>query len=155
MTKNNIPLEKMLRAIDTNDFDFYAKLSEDEKKAFSPWLAMRWASSAKGSSAYHYLLMVNDIVNVQFSSLKNHPELQWKLLAVCGIGKYQGDYGHPWVPPGGKRKANKVQKFLQDAYPALSRDEIELWIAINTKDDIRRLAMDRGLDDKDIKELLK
>lgn len=152
MAKNNIPLKEMLHAIDTNDFDFYSKLSDEDKKAFSPWLAMRYASSANGSAAYHYLLMVNDIVNAQFSSLKNHPELQWKLLAVCGMGK---DAFHPWIPPGGKRKADKVQKFLQDAYPTLSRDEIELWIAINTKDDIRQLAMDRGFDDKEIKELLK
>lgn len=152
MAKSNIPLKEMLHAIDTNKFDFYSKLSEEDKKAFSPWLAMRYASSANGAAAYHYLLMVNDIVNVQFSSLKNHPELQWKLLAVCGIGK---DNFHPWIPPGGKKKADKIQKFLHESYPSLNRSEIELLVAINSRDEIKQLAKDRGLDDKEIKELLK
>ena len=81
-----IPLRTMLQAIDTNDFDFYSRLDKEQRKAFSPWLAMRYASSASGMAAYHYLIMVNHIVNVDFSVFKKHPELQWKLLAVCGQG---------------------------------------------------------------------
>ena len=65
--KVQIPLKEMLSALDNNDFDFYTRLSDEEKKVFSPWLAMRYASAAQGNLSSHYLLMVNDIVNVNFS----------------------------------------------------------------------------------------
>ena len=151
--KANIPLKDITAAIDRCDFDFYSRLTKEEKKAFSPWMVMRYASSARGMDAYHYLLMVNDIVNVDFNVLKNHPELQWKLLATCGIGH---NTFHPWVPPGkGKKESTKVGKFLHSVYPTLNRKEVELLEQMNSKDDLKQLARDHGLDDKAIKDLFK
>jgi len=151
--KTNIPLAKMMTAIDRNDFDFYANLTPAEKKAFSPWMAMRYTSSAKGMDAYHYLLMVNDIVNVDFNVLKKHPELQWKLLCVCGKGS---NAFHPWIPPGkGNKKVSKLANFLHEMYPTYNRKEIELVQELNSKDDLKQLARDHGMDDKAIKELFK
>lgn len=147
-----VPLREMLNALDKNDFDFYSRLDKEQKKAFSPWLAMRYASSASGTDAYHYLLMVNDIVNVDFSSLKKHPELQWKLLATCGIG--HTSY-HKYIQPGKKKIKPKLHKFLVELYPALNEHERDLLLAINDKDDLTQLAKDNGFNDKEIKELLK
>lgn len=148
-----IPLKSMLEAIDTNDFEFYARLTPDQQKEFSPWLAMRYASSATGNMTAHYLLMVNDIVNSNFSELKNHPDLQWRLLAVCGSGR---PTFHPWIPPGkGKRKSSKVKDMLHRVYPQMGYDDIDLLVAINTEDDLRQLAQDLGMDEKDIKEMFK
>lgn len=158
--KASIPLQEMLKAIDTNDFDFYSRLDEEQKKAFSPWLAMRYASSAKGMAAYHYLLHVNDIVNVEFSTFNpskefnrdGHPELQWKLLAVCGQGKTTY---HPYIPPGKKKTISKLHKFLQELNPLLNSDEVNLLLAMNDKDDMILLAQNHGYSDKEIKELFK
>ena len=148
--KVQIPLKDMLSALDNNDFGFYTRLSEEEKKVFSPWLAMRYANAAQGSLTAHYLLMVNDIVNVNFSSLTNHPELQWKLLAVCGAGS---NAFHPWIAPGKKKSKNKVQEFLTKRYPHLKHDEIELLEEINNGDELRDLARDYGLDEKQVNEI--
>jgi hypothetical protein len=145
-----IPFGDMLSAIDRNDFDFYSRLDKDQKKAFSAWLCMRAASSAKGADAYHYLLMVNDIVNVDFSTLIKHPELQWKLLATCGIG--HKSY-HPFIHPGKKKPVTKIHKFLQNLHPTLNKTEIALLIEINDNDELRRLAEDNGYEDSDIDEL--
>ena len=148
-----IPLKTMLEAIDRNDFGFYSRLTPEQKKAFSPWLAMRYASSATGPAAYHYLLMVNDIVNTDFSTLTKHPELQWMLLAVCGIGR---PTFHPWIPPGkGKKKKSKLFDFVRQAYPTMEHKDIDLWLTLNTKEDIKQLAVESGMDDKEIKELFK
>lgn len=148
-----IPLKSMLEAIDTNDFEFYSKLTPDQKKEFSPWLAMRYASSAQGNMAAHYLLMVNDIVNSNFSELKNHPDLQWKLLAVCGCGR---PTFHPWVPPGkGKRKTSKLKDLLHSIYPHMGYDDIDLLISVNSEDDLKQFARDAGMDEKEIKDLFK
>lgn len=148
-----IPLKLMLAAIDTNDFDFYSRLTPDQQKEFSPWLAMRFASSGQGALTYHYLLMVNDIVNVDFSLLKNHPELQWKLLAVCGCGQQSF---HPWIAPGkSKKKEGKLRSFLQEIYPAMKNKDIDLIIELNDENELKELARDTGMDEKDIKELFK
>jgi hypothetical protein len=147
-----VPLREMLNALDRNDFDFYSRLDKEQKKAFSPWLAMRYASSASGDDAYHYLLMVNDLVNVDFSSLKKHPELQWKLLATCGIG--HTSY-HKYIQPGKKKVKPKLHKFLVELYPTLNEKERDLLLALNDKDDLTQLAKDNGLSDKEIKDLFK
>jgi len=147
-----VPLREMLNALDRNDFDFYSRLDKEQKKAFSPWLAMRYASSASGTDAYHYLLMVNDLVNVDFSSLKKHPELQWKLLATCGIG--HTSY-HKYIQPGKKKAKTKLHKFLVELYPTLNEKERDLLLALNDKDDLTQLAKDNGLSDKEIKDLFK
>ena len=150
--KASLPIKDQMQAIDRNDFDFYARLDDEHKKAFSPWITMRCASSAQGLAAYHYLLMVNDIVNVDFNLLKKHPELQWKLLAVCGQGK--GVY-HPWIAPIKRQKKSKLNEFLSKRYPTLSREELDLLVKINSEEDIKQLAQDMGLDEKEIKELFK
>jgi hypothetical protein len=150
--KVSIPIKDQMSAIDRNDFDFYSRLDKEHKKAFSPWITMRCASSAQGVAAYHYLLMVNDIVNVDFSLLKKHPELQWKLLAVCGQGS--STY-HPWIAPVKKRKKDKLEAFLSKQHPTLSKEELELLVSINSEEDLKNLARDTGLDEKEIKELFK
>lgn len=150
--KVSIPVKDQMSAIDRNDFDFYSRLDDEHKKAFGPWITMRCASSADGIAAYHYLLMVNDIVNVDFSLLKKHPELQWKLLAVCGQGS---TVYHPWVAPIKKRKKSKLEAFLLKRYPTLSKNELQLLVEINSDDDLKGLARDMGLEEKEIKELFK
>lgn len=148
-----IPLKTMLEAIDMNDFSFYSRLTEEQKKAFSPWLAMRYASSATGNMTPHYLLMVNDIVNSNFSDLKNHPDLQWKLLAVCGAGR---PTFHPWIPPGkGKKTKSKLHEFVRTVHPSIEPKDVAMWLTLQSEDDLRQMARDFGMDEKEIKELFK
>jgi len=150
--KVSIPMKDMMKAVDENDFDFYSRLDAAHKKAFSPWITMKCASSASGNAAYEYLLMVNDIVNVDFSLLKDHPELQWKLLAVCGRGT---QVYHPWLQPGKGKAKSKLHKFLLSIHPNLNEDELNLLLAMNDKDDITLLAENHGYSNKEIKDLLK
>lgn len=145
-------MKDMMQAIDNNDFDFYSRLDKEHKKAFSAWITMRCASSASGTAAYHYLLMVNDIVNVDFNVLKKHPELHWKLLAVCGQGSQTY---HPWLAPAKGKTKSKLHKFLLEMNPNLNKEELDLLLAMNDKDDITELAKNNGYSDKEIKELFK
>lgn len=147
---SKIPLKAMLAAMDRGDTKFYSKLDDEQKKEFSPWLAMRWASCVKGDLAEHYLLMVNGIVNNEFSSMSKHPELQWQLIAVCGSGRTQF---HQWVKPPKKKGKNKVQAFLALAYPNAKSDELELLEKISSKAELKDLARDMAYTDKEIKGL--
>ena len=151
--KISLPIKDQMAAIDRNDFGYFSRLDEDYKKAFGPWITMRCASSAdKKWDAYHYLIMVNRTVNINFSLLKKHPELQWKLLASCGKGS---TVYHPWVAPVKKRKKSKLEALLLKRYPTLSKEELILLVEINSEDDLKSLARDMGLEEKEIKELFK
>lgn len=147
-----IPLREMLQALDRNDIGFYSRLNEDERKAWSAWMTMRYASSATGADAYHYLLMTNSLVNVDFNTIRKHPQLQWMLLSICGKGS---NAFHPWIAPGKKKKKDKIVDFLRTRYPDRKTKDLRLMADLLSTEELRIIAEDAGLDDKVVKELLK
>ena len=146
-----IPLKDIMAALDKKDRDFYNRLADDQKKAFVPWMMMRYASSAQGRNAAHYLFMVNELVNKHFSDVSKHPELQWLLMTAAGSGKVEF---HPYIkPPNSKKKKDKVRDFVSSIYPLLKSSEIDMLLELNTKEDLAKLAEAHGYDDKSIKDI--
>lgn len=146
-----IPLKDIMAALDKKDRGFYDRLSDDQKKAFVPWMMMRYASSAQGRNAAHYLFMINELVNKNFSDVSKHPELQWLLMTAAGSGKVEF---HPYIkPPNSKKKKDKVSEFVYSIYPNFKRDDIELFLLLNTREDLKELAKDHGYDDKTIADI--
>jgi len=153
MAKKQIPLKDMNRGIDLQDTKFYENLDEDLQGAFSPWLVMRWASSvANKDLAPHYLTMINDFCNSNFTILSKHPNLFWKLATIAGAGK--GQY-HKWVPPGKKAKKSKVQTFLAEIHPTYKLEDLKMIEKVNTVDELKALVRDYGYEEKEIKEMFK
>ena len=119
---------------------------------------MRFASSVKSNKILQeaYIESVNEFCNKHFTITQKHSNdslLFWKLLCLCGAGQKQF---HPWIKaPKGKGKKTKIFDFLQGCYPSYKDDEIETLIKIIDKKDIKELAKSAGLDDKEIKLLLK
>lgn len=147
-----IPLKDVMAAIDKKDRSFYSRLNDEQKKAFSAWMMMRYASSCQGKNSLHYLLMVNELVNKDFSAVSSHPELQWLLLSACGSGKVEF---HPYIkPPNARKKKDKLRDFLSELYPTMKSDDMELFISINDKKDLKELMLSHGYDDKTIGEVL-
>lgn len=150
--KPALPLKPVLEAIDTRDLGFYDTLTEEEKKAFSPWILMRYVSSASSHSEY-YLMMTNELVNVDFSVIVKHPKLAWKLLATCGSGQ---KVFHPWIAPAKKsKKKNDLKGKLQELNQRWNEQELDIFIKINDNKELREYLLDHGLEDSEIKELLK
>lgn len=146
-----IPLKDVMTAIDKKDRGFYSRLTDEQKKAFSAWMMMRYASSVQGRNAAQYLFMVNELVNKNFSDVSKHPELQWLLLSACGSGKVEF---HPYIkPPNSKKKRDKVSEFIYSIYPDLKRDDLELLLTLNSREDLKELARANGYDDKDIADI--
>ena len=146
-----IQLKDIMSALDKKDKNFYNKLKPEQKKAFSAWMMMRYASSVQGKDAAHYIYMTNELVNKDFMEVSKHPELQWLLLSACGVGKVQF---HPYLkPPNSKKKKDKVSNFIADLYPYIKSDEIELMLQINSKQELKDLAIAHGYDDKSIKDI--
>jgi len=149
--ESTLTLQMELPAMDLGNKNFYRDLSDEHKKEIGIWVLMRFMSSSQ-NNAEHHIMMVNDLVNHNFNNLSKHPELQWKLLALCGTGKKQF---HPWIAPPKGIKKNKVEAAILEHYPLLRDDELEMLLRINTQEDLEEFFKDNGYDDKTIKELFK
>jgi len=148
---SSVPLKDVCLAIDKRNKKFYNSLDQEQQKKFSTWLYMRYASSVDSPIFRdHYLQMVNDLVNVNFSDLKNHVELQWLLMSLCGIGKKQF---HPWIKPGKRKEKPKVKTWLAKAFPELKDSELDTLIELNTIDELKDYANQQGLTDKEINRI--
>lgn len=151
---SKIDLKSVMKAIDTKDIDWYDNLSDDEKNEVNIWQLMRFTSSNNSSLfdiKYHYLYATNELVNVNFNVLRKHPELQFRLLQVVGIGSAQF---HPWIKPSKSHKKNNLTEYLKTIFSECNDDELEI-IASNDKKDIKIYLKERGLTDTEIKEVLK
>jgi hypothetical protein len=147
--ENSLTLAMELPAMDYKKMDFYENLSPQHKKEISLWVLMRFMSSSQ-SDPEHHLLMVNDLVNHNFNLISKHPNLQWKLLALCGTKRKQF---HPWIAPGKGVKKNKLEEAILNFYPTFRDEELELFFQLNSDEELKQFFKDNGFDDKSIKEL--
>lgn len=147
-----LDLKRELTAVDTKDYDFYANLSDEEKKQFSPYVLMRFVSNVDGSRDLQewFIEMTNECVNKHHWQLsKNHKELLWKLLAVTGIGN---KFYHPYLAAGKKEKTDKFLKLLCDLNPSAKLSDLELLASMMSKEDRAELFDGLGFDKKQRKE---
>lgn len=145
-----LPIKDILAAIDLGAKNVWDDLSEDERKQVSFWLLNRYVSSVKGGREAQELAVfkTNEYYNKNWNSLgTRHPKLQWQLLCQAGnTGKIEF---HQWI--GFKKKDgvnNKAIKLLQEIYPHLKDDEVELLAGISTKKELKQLAEEYDIDVK-------
>ena len=146
-----IPLNEVLSAIDRKDFNWYANLDAEKKKAWGSWLFIRYASATKGKDKEETLLNTNEFVNKYYGDIYKHDELVWKLMCLTGTGKKQN---HEWIkPPNAKIKKDTISQFISETYPTMNGDEIELFQKMNNVEDMKQMAVDMGMTDKEISEI--
>jgi len=137
--------------MDRIDFDWYSNLADEQKKTFSSWLFLRYASSAKGKDKDEVLLNTNEFVNKNYTDLYKHEDLMWKLFCLTSTGKKQF---HEYIkPPNSRIKKDTVTQFIAQTYPHMKGDEIELFRQLNSDDDIKQMARDTGMSDKEFEDI--
>lgn len=148
-----LELSVVLRAIDNQDLNFYSNLSSEEQKHYSPFLLLRYMSSLTDSTgmSQYAVLAVNDLVNIGFWSLSNHPDLQHKLLCLTGVG---GKQFRPWISAKKQSKFGKVEKYIESLNPELNDIEIEMIRDTYNKESWSKLINQSGLPDKETKDLI-
>ena len=153
VSKPKLDLSTTLTAIDRKDYDYYNNLSDDYKKLYTAFVLMRFMSSATNSGGLHdyHVQMINDYVNADFWILSKYPDLQHKLLCLCGIGTKQF---HKWIPNKKEKKPKWVDLVIQNN-SSLNIEEIEILKKIYTYDDIFNIAVQLGKSDKEAKEYAK
>jgi hypothetical protein len=154
--KPKLELSRVLAALDAKDRNFYDSLNEEELKGFSPFLAIRYASSVDHTmpEVCEYVLeAANRRVNPNFLDLKRHPKLQWLLLTTTSMGL--GPMRHTWIKPlGGKKTiSDRTCAFLSTEFPGLNQDELDILLATHSQEEILAYAADLGYQSDQIDKL--
>lgn len=152
MATAKLDIKRELGAVDQKNYDFYNNLTDEERKAFSPYILMRYTSNVQGDRDIQewFVEMTNEMVNKNHWQLsKDHKGLLWKLFAATGAGV---SCYHPYIAGSKKEKAVKIEKLLLEIYPAMKMDEVKLMASMMDKKDKEELFDKMGFDKKQRKE---
>ena len=149
MATAKLDIHRELRAVDQKNYDFYSNLTDEERKAFSPYILMRYTASVQlpdRDIQEWYVEMTNEMVNKNHWDLsKDHKELLWKLFAATGTGV---NCYHPYLAAGKKTKANKIEKLLAELHPTYKLEDIKLLASLMSAKDKTDLFDNMGFDKK-------
>lgn len=143
-------------AIDLGAKDLWDNFTDEQRKQISFYLLNRYASSVRTTDREALevaIFKTNEYYNKNFFDISKHSKLLWYLVCMCGNDKKK-IYFHEYIPFKKKTSNDKVLKFLESKYPNMKRDELELMAALMDKNEVKQLAKDLGMEDKDIKKAL-
>jgi hypothetical protein len=151
MAQQAFPVKDVLACLDSNAKSVWDELTDEQKKGVNFWLLNRYASSVAGNREAQELavVMTNEIYNKNWNELgARHPKLQWQLL--CSLHNANSDIRrHVWI--GFKKKTSdnsKGVKLLEQIYPNMKTDEVELLARLSTKKELKELAKEYDIDVK-------
>ena len=147
MDKLNIKNE--MRQLNRKNRNFYRDLTVEERKKFSNYLMIRWASCVDGSKDLQefYLIATNERLNKHFFTINRHPGLQW--LCATSVSPGLGTPDHNWISPKKKEAgASSMRKQLAELFPTYKDDEIVLLAKLTTKKELDQYIRDHGRDTK-------
>jgi hypothetical protein len=134
-----------MRELDRKNRNFYRDLTPEERKKFSNYLMIRWASGVQGSRELQefYVIATNERLNKHFFSLGKLPDLQW--LCATTVSPDLGAQRHQWISPRKREPgASSVKKQLSNLFPHFKSDEIDLLAEITTKKELAEYVRQHG-----------
>jgi hypothetical protein len=140
-----LSIQNEMTQLDLKNRDFYDSLTEEERKKFSNYLMIRWASSVQANCDFQewYLLSCNERLNKHFFEINRHPKLQW--LCATTVSPGLGTQRHQWIAPKKKEKGdNEIKKTLMSLLPAAKMSDIETLSKLITKKELRALLDEHG-----------
>lgn len=152
MANKHIDLFKeMMPALDAGIKELWDAAGEEGQKEIKGdlWNLNRYMSSVTGNREKQELAVfkTNEYYNKNWAVLGNkHPKLQWLLL--CQTGNTGRKEFHPWIGLKKKAGADKEIKLLEQIYPNMKSDEVELLARISTKKELQQLAEEYNIDVK-------
>ena len=149
---DKLSIANEMMCFDRKDRNFYADLTDDEKKKFSNFLMIRWGSSVQGSKELQefYLISTNERLNKHFFAINKHPQLQW--LCASSVSPGMGTHRHQWISPKKKDEntasTGTKKKQLMTLFPNMKESDIELYSKIITQKEIDTHLRELGQDTK-------
>lgn len=152
----NDPLQiwNEMAALDQKDYGFYDRLTEDQKKEFSPYILSRWAASVQGDDdlSKYYVMATNNFSNQSFWDLSKDKKIGW--LSLCAISPGLGRQKHYWLGAPKRDSINPLKKLLMDLLPTQKISDIDLILKLKSKEEIILwLEKEQGIQPEILKKL--
>lgn len=145
-----LSIQNEMNCLDRKDRDFYDSLTDEERKKFSNYLMIRWASGVQGSRELqeYYLQSCNHYLNKNFFVINRHPKLQW--LCATAVSPGLGAQRHQWISP--KKKDENIanqgtkKKQIMSLYPNMKGSDADVLSKIVSQKEIDQYHRDSGKD---------
>lgn len=149
-TERKLDIFRVLAAVDTKDHTFLPSLTDEEAKAFVPFVVARWMSGTTDARQVYFL---NEVVNPYLFSLAEHKELLWNLMTVANSGKKQR-YAWNALPSRKKTSTPLAVEAVKQFYGYSTRDAVDACTLLSA-DDVVEMATSIGWQPEDVKKLTK
>jgi hypothetical protein len=157
--QEKLDLFGVLTFLDEQNMKVYEELKVDsemlkELERNVSYILPIWMSGASNDKdLYDSTKSFNEICNEGWFSFYKHPELQIKLLAASGLNK---KVKHKFFKSKGKESsAPKIRELIEHKYLDIRDDEIKIWCQLNNKSEIKKIAKEKGYQEKELKDVLK
>lgn len=147
-----LDIKRVLAAADNKQYSFYHDLTESERKAFSPYVLLRYMSNTDGDQQIQewFLEKTHEYTNKHMWDLtKNHSELLWCLYAAVGAGIPSR---HQYIASSARSKSDKFTNLLAELNPSMKITDVELAAKLMSKQQRVDLFDQLGFDSKQRKE---
>lgn len=137
---------EVLNAISRGDTQYYSKLSDHQKKSFSPFLIYQWLL---GNSLGNHTIMLN-FANRYIFPLHRHPELLYKLLVTCSqlsSGRFS------WTQYAKSKPSSTALNSVVAKAFGVSHREAEMFLPYLDDSDVVIYANELGLQNDEIKTI--
>jgi hypothetical protein len=149
-SERKLDIFRVLEAINDKDVGFLDKLTEEEAKAFVPFVVQRWLS---GTPSAKQVFFINELLNPFVFSLQGHKKLLWDLMTICSPGKQQR---YAWNALPSKKNTSKptAVKVLQEYYGYSSTDAVNV-LDLLSRQNLLDMAEELGWQNDEIAKIKK
>lgn len=147
-TKYKFDIFKLIEQIDKNNYRAVLNLSEEDLRNIQPFIIQRYFSSAPSQSGLdkYHLVVASDINR----DLWKCEDKKLNLLMMAAAGTGRKEY-HSWIKsPNTRTKSSELNEIIRDRFN-LREDELELFLKLCSKKDIKNELMQRGCEPDSIK----
>jgi len=138
-----------LSDLSKRDLQWYANLSDEDKKAAAPFVIARWMT---GTNDQAQLIRINTFVNPYLFSLGSEKGLLFSLLAAAATGKSKR---YSWIKAPGMKAVTKLRlEAIKQYYDISTREAVGYADAIDAED-ILAMAEECGWDKEELAKLKK
>lgn len=136
LQNTDVNLFDVLAALDRKDYNYYDRLTEEQKRKIVPYMLVHWMSAVKsnGNVGQYYLLSTNEHANKHLFNefVAKHPKVQW--LMLCAISPNVGKQFHQYLPNIRERVSkyreaaslSEMKEYYKKIYPNVNDENITL-----------------------------
>lgn len=140
---------ELLGQLDRKNYQLWDQLSEEQRKAFSPLVTLRWMA---GTSDHMQIVMLNELINpLVFSFGAERKPVLMQLMTVCTSGRAQR-YSWPAYNIKSSKKISKAIQAVAEFYQ-LNESDAEDTRQLFNDEEVLDLADQLGWQKDEVKDL--